>query len=72
MYRNVATQMSPDRNGQTEVFRDRNGLAETARPNRPVRVDQTEKSRTDRIVPFQALIKPVYVRSFRVLCIFLL
>jgi len=31
MYRNVVTEMSPDRNGQTEMSRDRIGQTETAR-----------------------------------------
>jgi len=41
MYRNVVTEMSQDRNGP-----DRNGLTETARPNPPDRIGQTEKLRT--------------------------
>jgi len=41
MCRNVVTEMSRDWNGP-----DRNGLTETARPNRPDRIRQIEKSRT--------------------------
>jgi len=51
MDRNVATKISPNRNGQTEMSRDwnrpdRNALRETARPYRPDRIGQTEKTRT--------------------------
>jgi len=46
MYRNVSTEMSPDRNGQTEMSCDGNGLTETTRLNRPDRIGKTEKSRT--------------------------
>jgi len=37
MYRNVAAEMSPDRNGQTEMSRDRKGQILSAWPNRPDR-----------------------------------
>jgi len=53
MYRNVVTEMSPHRIGQTKMRRDRNGadrngLTESARPKRPARIDQTETSRNPR------------------------
>jgi len=54
MCRNVVTEMSPVRNGQTEMSRDRNcpdrigqtetAQTETARPNRPDLIGQTERS----------------------------
>jgi len=55
MYRNIATQMSCDRNGPTEWLRpkrsDRNGQTETARPNRPDRIGQTEMAQTESARP---------------------
>jgi len=35
MYRNLVTEMSPDRNGSYQNGSDQNGQTETARPNRP-------------------------------------
>jgi len=66
MYKNVATEISPDRDGQTEMSRDhngpdRNGLTEMARPNRPDRIGQTEKSRTrQRYVSHLSNVTPRY------------
>jgi len=45
MYRNVVTEMSPDRNGQTEVSRNRRSQTETA---------QTETARPKNPVPYQS------------------
>jgi len=37
MYRNVVTEMSPHRNGQTETAQTETARTDTARPNRPDR-----------------------------------
>jgi len=57
--------MSPDRNGQTKMSQDRNGpdrigsdqiaQTESARPNRPDRIGQAEKSRTPHFTSEMAL-----------------
>jgi len=67
MYRNVVTEMSCDRNGQTESARPKRLRPKWLRPKRPDRIGQTEWSCTRFLHPYESNFPFIPVLSTRII-----